>query len=73
MAGAVTTLVSNGFTFDPTPPTSGYVVDGLDVKLEANILFGNESIGFSWAGPWNETEYGEHSLTYSNASTHLHF
>ena len=64
MAAVPTTLVSNGFTFDATPPTVGFVVDGVDATFDARFLYGDTAIGFAWGGQWNDTEYGARGLSY---------
>ena len=56
-----TTVASDGFTYDPTAPTGGWVTDGL-TSADAQVLV-SPQLGAVWGG-FGDAEYGDGDLTY---------
>ena len=56
--GGSTTVMSDGFTVDGTPPALGAVVDGLDSHVEVDFVVRDEqALSASWHG-FNDEEFG---------------
>ena len=62
-AGGKTTVVSDGFTIDRTPPKGGYVVDGSDLTVDAEVIGDPMALTATWGG-FADDEYVSDPLHY---------
>ncbi|KAL3925495.1 MAG: hypothetical protein SGPRY_003632 [Prymnesium sp.] len=62
-AGGYTTVSSDGFVLDETPPVGGYVVDGPDPEVDQLVSSLEFELSASW-GAFVDEEYGQEGLSY---------